>query len=101
MSSEREVSMKTVPFNGKKADFVAWEENLLAAAKRKGYKEIILGRVVIPKDDVVLSSTIDKDKESIKTREQNEYIYSDLILAIDTMTSSGKVAFNLIRNSKS
>jgi hypothetical protein len=69
MSSEREVLMKTVSFNGKKADFVAWEEKFLAAAKRKGYKEIILGRVVIPKDDVILSSTIDDDKESIKTRE--------------------------------
>jgi hypothetical protein len=102
MSSEtKEISMKVIPFSGKKLDFVAWEEKFLAGARRKGYKEVILGREKIPKDGVVLSSAKEEDKEDIRITEKNEFAYSDLILSIDTTTSAGKVAFNLVRNSKS
>jgi hypothetical protein len=95
------ILMKIIPFSGKKVDFITWEEKFQTEARRKGYKEVILGQVPIPKDDVVLSSAKEEDKYDIKTREKNEYAYINLILVIDTTTSPGKVAFNLVRNSKS
>jgi hypothetical protein len=101
LSETKDMWMKIIPFSGKKVDFITWEEKCMARARRKGYKEVILGQVTIPKDDVVLSSAKEEDKEDIRTREKTEYAYSNLILAIYTTTSSGKVTFNLVCNSKS
>ena len=75
---------------------------------------MLLGRVNIPKSTAVLSIGIEADltdeenllaaeviKNKRKTRELNEQGYSDLILSMDTKENAGKIAFNLVRSSKS
>ena len=96
-----ETSIRVISFSGKKKDWIAWEEKFLAKSKRRGYKDILLGKVTIPKSTDTLDPAIDSEKDLIEIREKNESGYTDLILSMDTETSSGKVAFNTVRNSKS
>ena len=96
-----ETSIRVITFSGKKKDWIAWEEKFLAKSKRRGYKDILLGKVPIPLSGAYLDPTDATEKVLYEIREKNESGYTDLILSMDTETSSGKVAFNTVRNSKS
>jgi hypothetical protein len=74
----------------------------------------LLGRVDIPKSSDVLTVEFDFEvteeenlfaaeaiKAKKKVQELNEQGYSDLILSMDTKENAGKIAFNLVRSSKS
>ncbi len=85
MSFEKnEFSIKVIGFSGKKKDWITWEEKFLSKAKRRGYKDLLLGRVVIPMSTADLTWDNDSNasdgsnlqaKEAIKlknkTRELN------------------------------
>ena len=43
-------SIKIIPFSGKKADWPVWSEKFLARAKRRGYRDHLLGIVETPTD---------------------------------------------------
>ena len=103
-----------IGFPGKKKDWINWEEKFLSKAKRRGYKDLLLGKVEIPKSTDVLIATTDSNTDAsdadtllatqatklkIKIRELNEQGYSDLILSMDTKENAGKIAFNLVRSS--
>jgi hypothetical protein len=79
-----------------------WEEQLLARAKRKGYKDIAMGRVIVP--GVTDMIPADKTNKAREAREKiinlNDQGYSNLITMIDTSKSGGKVAFSIIKRSK-
>ena len=49
MSEKQETSIKVIPFSGKKKDWVTWNEKFMARAKRRGYKDLLLGKADIPK----------------------------------------------------
>ncbi len=100
-TDESYYSMKVITFSGKKRDWDAWEEKFLAKAKRKGYKELLQGKLTIPVDSDVLDLDGDEDKEKIDIQEKNELAYGELILSMDTRESAGKVAFSIVRQSKS
>ena len=94
-------SKSVVSYNGKKKDFATWEEKWLAKAKRKGYKEVVLGTVPIADHFDLMADDDDAAKEvKMNIRELNEFAYSDLILSMDTDKSGGKVAFNIVKRSK-
>ncbi len=99
--SEYYSSKSVVSYNGKKKDFAAWEEKWLAKAKRKGYKEVVLGTVPIADHFDLMADDDDAAKEvKMNIRELNEFAYSNLILSMDTDKSGGKVAFHIVRRSK-
>jgi hypothetical protein len=95
-----ETTIRVVPFSGNKSEYVPWKEKFLAQAKRKRMKEMYLGtnKVDVPKS--ADSFTVGKDDDKIKVRDMNEMAYSDLIMAMDTSTNQGMVAFNLVMSSK-
>ena len=102
---KNEISIKVIGFSGKKKDWITWEEKFLSKAKRRGYKDLLLGKVEIPKSTAVLTvvsgaSDEEATKLKIKIQELNEQGYSDLILSMDTKENAGKIAFNLVRSSK-
>lgn len=84
-------------FSGKTNDWVVWKEKYLAKAKKKGYKDILVGDREIPEEQE------QETKEEIRAREDaeddNEEAYSDLILSMAD-TDAGNVAFSIIRNAK-
>jgi hypothetical protein len=80
-------------FSGKKKDWFPWEERYLAKSRRYGYKDLLLGRLSIPKSSNILDPVKDQDK--VKTQVLNEDAYSHLIVSIDTTTSAGNITFSL------
>jgi hypothetical protein len=74
-------------------------ERFLAKAKRCGFKDLLLGKVSIPKVDEEIDETSEIGKKKSIIIELNEIAYTELILSID-VKASGKVAFNIIRGCK-
>jgi hypothetical protein len=54
-----------------------------------------------PKFDESFGHDSDKGKKMLKSAEINEVAFIELILSIDTKSSEGKVAFNLVKGCKS
>jgi hypothetical protein len=55
----------------------------------------------IPKFDESFDVDSDNGKKMLKNAEINEVAFIELILSIDTKSSEGKVAFNLVKGCKS
>ena len=72
----------------------------MARAKRKGYKDILLGKKQAPKDSDIFDTSNDAGKELQRRRDANELGFEELILSIDGKTKAGKVAFSLVKGSK-
>ena len=95
-------SIKIIPFSGKKADWPVWSEKFLARAKRRGYRDHLLGIVKTPTDsEKPTASATQSDKDIYKkSREPNELAYEDLILCIDGATATGRVAFGCVKGAR-
>ena len=93
-------TIKLPPFSGKQADWQVWSEKFLARASRKGFKDVLLGRATVPPDSEVLDLSKSEDKKKKKLRDANDYAYEALILLINGETSTGRVAFSIVRNCK-
>ena len=101
-------AIRVVSFSGKKQDWDGWSEKFLARAKMCGYKRLMTvkeeeakeGVDKIPKvKDLDTDESTQKDTVN-KLVKLNEMAYADLVLAINTETDAGKVAFKLVKNSK-
>ncbi len=53
--------------------------------------------MTVPPDSRWLDSSIDEDKKKKKLRDANDCVYEALILLIDGETSTGRVAFSIVR----
>jgi hypothetical protein len=90
-----------IPFYGKSEEWPTWSEKFLAKSRHFGFKDVLLGKVKIPKKDEVYDMESEEGKKFIIAADMNELAYTELILSIDDKTSSGKVAFNLVKGCKS
>ena len=68
-----------------------WSKKFLAAGKRRGYKDILTGKVVAPDDSESLDSANTEEAKKIVLREANEKAYNDLLLAC-----SDDVSFSIV-----
>ena len=107
MSSEVS-SVKLVTFNGKREDWKVFVTRFKAFIIAKKLKKIFQRGLTIPKagEEVVTTgtgasatTTVDTDKQELQ--ELNETVYNLLLLAMDTSTNKGKVAFDMVSNSVS
>jgi gag-polypeptide of LTR copia-type len=94
-------AIRVIPFYGKNDEWPTWSKKFLAKAKRYGFKKISLGKVIIPKSDEVYDTESEEGKKKMRIADLNELAYTELILSIDDKSSSGKVAFNLVKDCKS
>lgn len=102
MSELDESTIKVVLFSGKQEDWFVWEERFLAKAQRRGFKKLLLGKEDdIPKSSDELDITKPNEKKLVKIRNLNEYAYGELVMSMDISKPSGKVAFSIVRSSKS
>jgi predicted NACHT family NTPase len=86
------------PFYGKSEEWPTWSKKFLAKSRRYGFKDVLLGKVKIFKTDEVYDMELEEGKKIIiAAADKNELAYTELILLIDDKTSSGKVAFNLVK----
>lgn len=100
LASSGETSIRVVIFSGKKDDWETWKEKFLVRSSLKGYEEILTGEVKAPDthDDTNTKITLSADDQMIA--DQNKKGFGDLILSIDSNTSHGKIAFAIVKGSK-
>jgi len=96
MSVVEEKSLKVIAFSGKQDDWKFWEVKFLTRARRKGFREILLGKETIPKDNEKFD--LDKPDEKAKSKicEKNELAFEELVFSIDTTGGDGRVAFQAV-----
>jgi hypothetical protein len=97
-----ETAIRVVTFSGRKDDWITWDEKFQARARRRGYGDILLGDKSALDDAnfAALSESDSTHSKQLKLRQLNELAFDDLILSMETGTSNGKVAFNLVRSAK-
>jgi tellurite resistance-related uncharacterized protein len=93
-------TIRVIPFYGKSEEWPTWSEKVLAKARRYGLKDILLGKVKVLKTDEDYDMEPEEGKKLTIAADMNELSYTELILSIDDMTSSGKVVFNLVKGCK-
>ena len=93
-------AIRVITFSGKREEWSVWEAKFLAKANRKGFKKVLLGKEKAPADSVSVDESTAAGKELQKVREANETAYEELLLSIDGTSKVGRVAFNLVKLSK-
>jgi len=96
MSLIKEKNLKVIAFNGKQEEWKFWEVKFLARVRRKGFREILLGTITIPKDSEKFDLNKANEKEKSEICNKNELAFEELVLLIDTSTGDGQVAFQSI-----
>jgi hypothetical protein len=94
-------TLRVIPFCRKVDEWPIWSEKFLAKFRRYGFKDLLLGKLSIPKTDEELDEVSDIGKKMPRTIELNEIAYTELILFIDVRTSNGMIAFNIVKGYKS
>jgi len=96
MSLIEEKNLKVIVFSGKQEDWKFWEVKFLARARRKGFREILLGTVAIPTDSEKFDLTKADEKAKSEIRDKNELAFEELVLSIDTSEGDGRAAFQAV-----
>ena len=60
--------IKVIPISGNAIDWPLWSEKFLARARRKGYKNILLGKEVVPDDATDLNAIVDAEEKNRRKR---------------------------------
>ena len=94
MSSSKSTHLKKIlflDFDGKANNWEGWSEKFLARAKRKGYKELLMGTKAIPTKDALAADQV--DPKDVEIGDLNEEAFEDIILSIDHSKPTAKIAF--------
>ena len=86
-----EKTIRLVQFSGKKLDWRMWRKQFLAMSGKKGYKDVLTGKVIAPPASATLDVSTADGKKELKAREDNESAYHDLILS-----NPDRIAFNIV-----
>jgi len=99
MSTDGDKYFKTVqivPFSEKQSDWRKWSLKFLANASVRGYRDILLGKVVVLDDSVVINDTTEEGREQVVLREKNRKAYNALILSCNDEVSLGAIELALM-----
>lgn len=69
-------AIRVIAFSGKQVDWTVWEEKFMAKANSKGYRKVLLGTQIVPKDDDNFDETTAEGKILKKARATNEHAYT-------------------------
>jgi len=94
-------TIRVIPFYGKSKECPTWSERFLAKARHCGFKDVLVGKVSIPKTREGYNMDSEEGKRLAIAAEMNESAYTELILSIDDKKINGKMAFNLVKGCKS
>jgi hypothetical protein len=87
-------------FSGKKEDWTTWSEKFQDKAKQSGIKDVLLGRVEIPRTQDPIDKGTEEGKRKLAIIDLNEIAFTELILSIDATRSVGKIAFGIVKGCK-
>ena len=86
-----EKTIHLVQFSGKNLDWQMWNKKILAMSGKKGYKEVLTGKVTVPAATETPDASTTDGKKQLKARTDNESAYHDLILS-----NPDRIAFNIV-----
>jgi hypothetical protein len=69
-------AIRVILFCGKVEEWPIWSERFLANAKRCGFKDLLLGKLSIPKEDEEIDETSEIGKKQSIIIELNEIAYN-------------------------
>ena len=72
--------MRVVPFSGKQKDYRMWSRKFLATSTMKGYRDVLLGKMEVPK--LIPDSSTKEGKLQALAVIANERGYSNLLLSL-------------------
>jgi hypothetical protein len=93
-------AIRVINFFGRKEEWPTWSEKFLAKVKRSGIKDVLFGKVSIPKILDVIEEKNEEGKEMMRAVELNEIAFTELVLSIDMSSSSAKIASGIVKNCK-
>jgi hypothetical protein len=64
-------AIRVLNFTGKKEEWSTWSEKFLAKARRSGIKDVLLGKVSIPKTNEEINEKTDEGKIMMKIFDLN------------------------------
>ena len=106
-SEHKETSIKVISFDGKRDKFLIWIEKYKAKSMINGRLDILTGSKAMPSkgsyDAAMATAEASRtvtQKSNIVDYRQGMCAYSDLILSMDTTRAAGKVAFEIVKQSK-
>jgi hypothetical protein len=59
-------AIRVLSFSGSKDEWLTWSEKFLAKAKRSGIKDVLLGKVFIPKSSELFDEKTDEGKRMLR-----------------------------------
>jgi len=84
-------SIKVIEFNDKENEYRMWARKFMSVATTRGYRDVLLGKTIVPPQDESLDENVPNDKIKLKGRNANDRAYNDLILAC-----SGEIGFSIV-----
>ena len=103
----KSTTIRVLEFDGDKTNFRFWSAKFLAKSGRSRYKSILTGDKVIPSSSeydvavAVAEATRDANQKStIERYEASILAYDDILLSMNSTTSSGRVAFGIVDGCK-
>ena len=98
MATESTKSVKSIPFSGKRKDFVIWADRFLSICKQNKCKTVVLGqeKLLSSQELEKLDCKSAEYKNAIKILEKN-----DIAMVLLSVSLEDPVAYSAIYNSKS
>ena len=93
-------AIRVLNFSGRKDEWPTWSEKFLAKAKFSGIKDVLLGKLQIPKSSEEFEEKTEEGRKLLKNADLDELAFTELILSIDVSSSSGKIAFGILKSCK-
>jgi hypothetical protein len=73
-----DLTNRVIPFFGKAHEWPIWNELFMAKAKRYGFKDVLTGKLSIPKADEEFDKDSDMGKKMLNAIESNKVAYTEL-----------------------
>jgi hypothetical protein len=99
-STGGETNIRVIIFSGKKDDWETWKEKFAVKAAIRGYENILSGEDVASATHDKQGNKLTLTADEINLSEQNKNGFGDLILSIDCTSAAGKVAFSMVKSTK-
>ena len=92
--------MTRMPFKGTVEDWFYWEGLFLSRAQYYGFQTILLGHEKAPRHDESLDLSTEEGQAKKHLRKMNERAYFELTVNMDLKSTSGKLAYRIVKNAK-
>jgi hypothetical protein len=93
-------AIRVLSFSGSKDEWPTWSEKFITKATLSGIKDKFLGKLLIPKYSEVFDEKTDEGKKMLRIIDLNEMAFTKQVLSIDVSSSSGKIAFGIVKSCK-